>query len=95
MAALTPGRLPEVRGSDAVAKEIALLGQGSRYAATALVNGAVGILVAPLGRLRLALAIAVDAEADRVIAYELIADPNRLALLDLAVFDDDGDGAVG
>ena len=86
-AALAPGRPIEVRGADSVAKEIALFGQGSRVAEPALVNGTVGILVAPRGRLRLALAITIDAKAGLITAYDLIADPARLASLDLTVLD--------
>jgi len=87
MAALTPGRPVEVRGAETVAKEIMLLGRGSRFAQTALVNGTVGIVVAPCGRLRLVLAIIVADQEDRIVEYELIADPTRLARLDLAVLD--------
>ena len=86
-AALAPGRPLEVRGADSVAKEIALFGQGSRVAEPALVNGTVGILVAPRGRLHLALAITIAAKADLIAAYDLIADPARLASLDLTVLD--------
>ena len=86
-AALSPGRPTEVRGADTVAKEITLFGQASRYAEPALVNGAVGILVAPRGRLHLVLALTIAAETDLITAYELIADPSRQARLDLAVLD--------
>jgi hypothetical protein len=40
-------------------------------------------VVAPDGRLRLALAITIEGE--RIAGYELIADPARLRQLDLAV----------
>jgi hypothetical protein len=47
------------------------------------VNGAVGVVVAPQGRLLLALTVTV---ADgRVAGYDVIADPARLRDLDLAV----------
>jgi RNA polymerase sigma factor (sigma-70 family) len=85
-AALTPGRPLEVRGADAVAKEITLFGQASRYAEPALINGTtIGILVAPRGRLHLVLALTIDAMSDLITAYELVADPGRLSRLDLAV----------
>ena len=86
-AALSPGRPLEARGADTVAKEIALFGQGARFAEAALVNGTVGLLVAPHGRLRLALAMTIDAQTDRITAYDLIADPARLSRLHLAVLD--------
>jgi hypothetical protein len=49
----------------------------------ALVNGAVAIVVAPHGRLELALIIAIEGE--KFVGYELIADPNRLQQVELAV----------
>lgn len=84
-AALPAGRPAEVRGAQAVAEEIATFGRNSRFAEPALVDGAVGIVVAPQGRLRLVLAVTVVGE--RITAYELIADPARLHRLDLAVLD--------
>lgn len=44
--------------------------------APALVNGDVGIVVAPHGRLLLALTVEVT--SDKIASYELIADPGRL-----------------
>lgn len=81
--AVPPDRPAEIRGARAVAEEIAAFGRNSRFAEPALVGGAVGILVAPQGRLRLVVAVTVVGE--RITAYELIADPSRLHLLDLAV----------
>jgi RNA polymerase sigma factor (sigma-70 family) len=82
-AALPAGRATEARGADAVAQEIALFGSAARFAEVALVNGAVGAVVARRGRLRLVIAVTVD--GDRITSYELIADPDRLRQLDLAV----------
>jgi RNA polymerase sigma-70 factor (ECF subfamily) len=82
-AALPPGRAAEVRGARAVAEEIVVFGQNSRFAEAALVDGGVGVLVAPRGRLQLALAVTVIGE--QITGYELIADPARLRRLDLAV----------
>ncbi|KAA8889295.1 sigma-70 family RNA polymerase sigma factor [Nocardia colli] len=82
-AALPAGLAAVVRGATEVAKETVLLQRRSRVAALALVNGAVGILVAPRGKLLLALAVTV--REDRVAGYEVIADPVRLRELDLAV----------
>jgi coenzyme F420-reducing hydrogenase alpha subunit len=64
---------------------IAAFGRAARFAEPALVNGAVGIVVAPRGRLLLALAIRIEGE--RIAEYELIAAPARLRRLDLAVLD--------
>ena len=74
----SPSQQARRRCSDRrVAKEITLFGQASRYAEPALVNGTVGILVAPRGRLHLVLSLTIDAETDLITAYELIADPIR------------------
>jgi RNA polymerase sigma-70 factor (ECF subfamily) len=81
--ALVPGRPTKVRGARTVAEEIAVFGANARFAAAALVDGDVGLVIAPAGRLRLALAFRL--EGDRITAYDLIADPARLATLDLAV----------
>ena len=82
----SPSQQARRRCSDRrVAKEITLFGQASRYAEPALVNGTVGILVAPRGRLHLVLSLTIDAETDLITAYELIADPIRRSRLDLAV----------
>jgi RNA polymerase sigma factor (sigma-70 family) len=78
-AALPAGAALETRGARAVAEETQVFGTRARFAEAALVDGAVGVVVAPRGRLVLALAVAVDGE--RVTAYEVIADPARLAAL--------------
>src|SRR5436305_5590 len=75
-AALPIGAALEVRGARAVAEETQVFGKRARFAEAALVDGAVGVVVAPRGRLRLALAVTVEGE--RVAAYDVIADPARL-----------------
>ncbi len=82
---LPPGREPVVRGADTVARETLVFGRRSRFAEAALVNGTVGVVVAPHGRLQLVLAVTV--RGDRVAEYELIADPARIRRIDLAVLD--------
>ena len=82
-AAVAEGRATEVRGARSVAEEIVVFGRNARFADLALVNGAVGLVVAPRGRLRLALEFTV--EDGQIAGYELIADPARLRRLDLAV----------
>ncbi|MBO8191292.1 sigma-70 family RNA polymerase sigma factor [Streptomyces oryzae] len=84
-AALPAGAAALVRGADAVARGTVLLSQRSRYAQTALVDGAVGAVLAPRGRLLAALTFAV--EGGRITAYEVIADPARLAGLEVALLD--------
>ena len=85
-AALPSGRASEVHGARTVAQEIVLFGRNARFADLALVDGAVGIVVAPRGRLQLALTIAIEGE--KIMAYELIADPAQLAQLQLAVLEE-------
>lgn len=82
LAAMPPGRPARVQGARVVAEEIAVFGTRSRHAATALVDGDVGIVVAPNGRLQLVLV--VEYAGDVITGYELIADPTRLATLELA-----------
>lgn len=82
-AALTPGRATVVRGAEAVAEEMLVFGGRARYGEVALVNGAAGVVIAPGGRLRAALAVTV--RDDRVAGYVVIADPERLRGLDVAV----------
>jgi RNA polymerase sigma-70 factor (ECF subfamily) len=82
-AVLPPGGQELIRGADAVARQTLVLGQRARFAQPALVNGAVGAVIAPHGQLLLVLAITV--RDDRIAGYDVIADPARLRQLDLAV----------
>jgi RNA polymerase sigma-70 factor (ECF subfamily) len=82
---LAPGRAAELRGAGPVAREMVAFGGRSAYAAPALVNGTVGAIVAPRGRLLLVIAITMT--GDRVAGYELIADPARLGQVELSVLE--------
>lgn len=82
-AALPPGVARELRGARAVAEGTVTLRERSRFAAVALVDGDVGVVVAPRGRLLFALRITV--EGGRITAYDVVADPARLDRLDLGV----------
>lgn len=86
LSALPKGGTAVIRGARAVADETVLLKRNARFAEPALVGGAVGLVVAPRGRLLLALVISV--EDGRVAAYEVVADPARLRALDVAVLDE-------
>ncbi|MER5280160.1 sigma-70 family RNA polymerase sigma factor [Streptomyces sp. NPDC002809] len=81
--AVPPGGAAEARGARAVAEGTAALAHRSQLAELALVNGTVGVVVAPRGRLLFALTLTV--EGDRITEYDVIADPARLQRLDLAV----------
>jgi RNA polymerase sigma-70 factor (ECF subfamily) len=82
-AALPAGAPAEVRGAAAVANAHLAAARGARLARPALVNGSPGIVVAPGGRLLLVLELTV--EDGRIAAIDVVADPERLAALDLAV----------
>jgi RNA polymerase sigma-70 factor, ECF subfamily len=79
-AALRPGMPPEIRGAEAVAKRAAR--GGARAAQPALVNGSVGVVVAPRGRLLMVLALTIV--NGKVAAIDAIADPERLRSIELA-----------
>ncbi|MFC0438570.1 sigma-70 family RNA polymerase sigma factor [Kutzneria buriramensis] len=82
-AALPKGRSTVVRGRDAVAREMLVLGKRARFAEPALVNGKSGAVVAPNGQLRLVLVITI---VNRLVSgYEVIADPECLETVDIAV----------
>ncbi|WP_432893288.1 sigma-70 family RNA polymerase sigma factor [Kribbella sp. CA-245084] len=80
---LSPGMAAELRGARAVAEGTVLLSRRSDLAELALVNGEVGLVLAPRGRLM--LAITFTSEADRITSYDVVADPDRLSQLSLAV----------
>ncbi|WP_030811218.1 sigma-70 family RNA polymerase sigma factor [Streptomyces sp. NRRL S-337] len=84
-AVLPPGAASLIRGARAVAEETVALARNARFAAPALVDGTMGIVVAPHGRLLLVLTVRVEDE--RVTSYEVIADPARLGRLTLAAPD--------
>ncbi|MCQ8187386.1 sigma-70 family RNA polymerase sigma factor [Streptomyces rugosispiralis] len=85
-AALPEGVPTVARGARAVAEETAGFAPRARFAEPALVNGSVGVVVAPRGRLLLALTVTV--QDGRIAAYEVIADPVRLSRLELGLLDD-------
>lgn len=82
-AALPVGATTEVRGAHAVARDALAGSKGARFAAPAIVNGNVGVVVAPGGRLRLALRFTVKGE--KITEIDVIADRRRLERLDVAV----------
>lgn len=79
-AAVQTGGPQEIRGAAAVAK--LFLGR-AKAAQSALVNGAVGVVVAPQGRLLLVLVPTIT--DGKIVQIEVIADQERLGRLDLAV----------
>jgi RNA polymerase sigma-70 factor (ECF subfamily) len=85
-AAVRPGAALEIHGAAAVARQALSGSRRAQFAQPALVNGAVGVVVAPLGRLLLVVAFKVRGE--KILEIEVIADPESLRQLDLAVLDD-------
>jgi RNA polymerase sigma factor (sigma-70 family) len=82
-----PTRAPVViRGAHAVAKGAFAASERARFTQPALVNGAVGLVMAPRGRLFLVLGFTIT--DDKITEIDVIADPDRLRQLDLAVLDD-------
>jgi RNA polymerase sigma-70 factor (ECF subfamily) len=74
----------EVRGAQAVARQFSGRAQGFR---TALVNGAVALIVAPRGHLFLVLNLTI--RNGKIAEIEAVADPTRLRQFDLAILDDE------
>ncbi len=87
-AVLPAGAPAELRGAEAVAGR-ALKG-GARAAQPALVDGAVGVVVAPRGRLLMVLRFTIV--GGKVVEIEAVAEPERLAQLDLAVLPEEVKG---
>jgi RNA polymerase sigma-70 factor (ECF subfamily) len=85
-AAAPPGAAREAHGARAVAAQALTFARLARFAQPALVNGAVGIIVAPRGRLFAVLSFTVTHE--KIVEIDVIADPARVRRLDLAVLDD-------
>lgn len=81
--ALPAGSPTEVRGARAVAEETRIFVSRARAAAVAVVDGRPGIVVAPGARLEMVLRFAVT--DGRIVAYDVIADPDRLAAVVIAV----------
>ena len=75
----------EVRGAREVAEETLANAGRARSARAVLVDGALGIVVAPRGRVLVVLRLVID--GDRVTEIDVVGDPDRLATLRLAVVD--------
>ena len=86
-AALPSGRPVRLRGVDAVARGAFASSARAGQSRLALVNDSVGIVFAPACRLRVVLALTVS-PARRITAIDVIADPDRLRRLRLALLPD-------
>jgi RNA polymerase sigma factor (sigma-70 family) len=81
--AVPPGVARELHGAAAVAQEALMYTRAARTARPALVDESLGFVVAPRGRLRIAISCKV--RKGRIAAMDVIADPARLRTLKLAV----------
>jgi RNA polymerase sigma-70 factor (ECF subfamily) len=81
--AVSRGAAGEIRGAMAVVRQLA---GRTRFARPVLVNGAMGLVVAPRGRLTLLLRLTI--RDGKIVAIDGIADPVHLHQLRLAVLPD-------
>jgi len=81
-----PGAPREVRGARAWAAGAITAARGARFARPALVNGAVGVVVAPRGRLFRVLQFTFA--GGKIAGIEVIGDPARLGQLEIAVLNE-------
>jgi hypothetical protein len=86
-AIMLAGLKREEPGGPAVARRAA---KGrARFARAALVvNGAVGVVVAPRGRLLMVVGFTIRRGGKKIVEIDAIADPERLRRLDLVLLDD-------
>jgi hypothetical protein len=77
------GKAREITGASTWAPQFLALSRGMRFVQPALINGAVGVILAPRGRLLRVLTFTLA--NDKVTRVEAIGDPARLRELDIAV----------
>jgi RNA polymerase sigma-70 factor (ECF subfamily) len=81
-----PGAPREVRGARVWAKQALGFSQSARFARPALVNGVVGAVLAPGGRLLRVIRFTMT--RGKIVQIDVVADPARLGELDLALLND-------
>src|SRR5262249_26309470 len=86
-AAVPPGAPRELRGARAVASGALAGARRARSVpvALALIDGKVGVVVAPRGRL--SMAIEFEIRGGRIATIDVVADPQRLRRLDITLLD--------
>jgi RNA polymerase sigma-70 factor (ECF subfamily) len=72
----------QLTGASAVADQALVFARRSKYAQIMMINGMVGVIVAPRGRVATALTFTID--NDRITGLDVIEDPDRLSDLELA-----------
>jgi len=85
-AASAPRGVPQLQGAEAWAREVIRTAQGARLARVALVDGAVGLVVAPRGRLFRVLRFTFA--GDRIAGLEVIGDAARLQATEVSPVSD-------
>jgi ketosteroid isomerase-like protein len=80
-----PGAPAEIRGAAVWAKGAVAYGHMARLTRPARVNGTIGVVVAPQGRLVRALRYTVA--NGKITEIEVIGDPARLGELDVSIVD--------
>ncbi|MPY88613.1 MAG: sigma-70 family RNA polymerase sigma factor [Luteitalea sp.] len=83
--AVPPGAPAEIRGAAAWAKGAVAYGHLAQLTQPALVDGAIGVVVAPQGRLVRALTFTIA--NGKITEIEVIGDPARLGELDVSIVD--------
>jgi RNA polymerase sigma-70 factor (ECF subfamily) len=73
----------ELRGASTWAKQLIALSRGLRFVQPALINGSVGLILAP--RAKLSRALTFTFTNAKITLVEVIGDPARLRELDIAV----------
>jgi RNA polymerase sigma-70 factor (ECF subfamily) len=81
--AAAAGGSREIRGAQVWARGALAFSQQARFARTALVNGTVGVVMAPRGRLFRVLRLTIT--GGRIARIDVVTDPTTLDQLDLAV----------
>src|SRR5438067_3423846 len=84
-AAVAPGGPREVRGARNWARGAVNFARGARFTRPVLVNGAVGVVLAPRGRLFRVLRFTFA--NGKIARIEVVGDPERFRELDLAVLE--------
>jgi RNA polymerase sigma-70 factor (ECF subfamily) len=85
---VTPaGRPAYLQGAELVARGAVLAAARARQSQLALVDGSVGIVYAPAGRLQIVLTFSIS-EARRITRIDIAADPDRLRKLRIALLPD-------
>ena len=77
------GAAREVQGAEAWARQAITFSRGARFAQTALIDGSVGVVIAPRGHLFRVLRFTL--KNGKIVEVEVVGDGDRLRQLDLAV----------